>query len=77
MTFKIVGFPLKKFAVRIINIDQEIAEKWGYINSYGNLPAIDSLIGASALVHNLKLVPRNTKDFKLIPGLEIINPWKF
>lgn len=53
-----------------------IAEKWGYISYIANIPAVDGLIGASALVHNHKLITRNTKDFKTIVGLEVINPWE-
>lgn len=67
---------LDKFFGRIINIDYSIANKWGYITSIKNIPAIDALIAASALVHNYKLVTRNTKYFKEILGLEIINPWE-
>lgn len=67
---------INKFYGRIISIDSPIAEKWGYISSISNIPAIDGLIGASALVYNHKLITRNTKDFKAIVGLEIINPWE-
>lgn len=66
------------FDTRILSISKEVADKWGYITaqSYQHpLPAIDSLIGATALTCNLTLVTRNTKDFK-IEGLEIINPWE-
>lgn len=66
---------LEKFYGRIINIDASVADKWGYIISAKNIPAIDGLIAASALVHNFKLVTRNIKDFEEIIGLEIINPW--
>jgi predicted nucleic acid-binding protein len=67
---------LKKiFADRIITVDSIVADKWGYICAQDNLPAVDSLLSASALVHNLKLVTRNVKDFKSISGLEIVNPW--
>ena len=65
----------KIFANRIIVVDSIVADKCGYICAQENLPAIDSLLGASALVHNLKLVTRNVKDFKAISGLEIVNPW--
>lgn len=64
------------FYGRIISIDQEVADKWGYLCSLASLPAIDALIAASALVHNLKLVTRNIKDFNRIDGIEIINPWE-
>ncbi len=64
------------FYGRIINIDATISDKWGYISSLKNIPAIDALIAASALVHNHKLVTRNVKDFEAIAGLELINPWE-
>jgi toxin FitB len=66
---------IERFHGRIITIDAEIADKWGYLSSLGHFPAVDCLIAASALVHNLKLVTRNTKDFHGIESLEIINPW--
>ncbi len=66
----------KEFGNRIIAIDKTVADKWGYVSANNSIPAIDGLIGASALVHNLKLITRNVKDFKDIPGLEIINPWE-
>ena len=65
----------RRFYGRIINVDAEVADKWGYISSMNNIPAIDALIAASAVVHNHKLITRNVKDFELINGLEIINPW--
>ena len=66
----------RDFAERIIAIDEEVADKWGYITSQTNVPAIDGLIGASAIANNLILVTRNSKDFISIPGLELINPWE-
>lgn len=66
---------VKKFYGRIISIDIDIADKWGYISSLQNLSAIDALIAATAIVHNHKLVTRNVKDFSGISGLELINPW--
>lgn len=62
------------FANNIIPIDQEIAERWGYINANTKVPAVDGLIATTAMVANLTLVTRNTKDF-IIPGLEVINPF--
>jgi predicted nucleic acid-binding protein len=66
----------KWFGSNILPITREIAEKWGYLNAMSklSLPAIDGLLAATALTHNLKLITRNTKDF-LIPGLEVINPF--
>ncbi len=64
------------FQERIINIDFNVAEKWGFISAhYKNIHAIDALIAATALSYNLKLVTRNTKDFQNISNLEIVNPF--
>ena len=38
------------------------------------VPAIDSLLAATALRYELRLVTRNAGDFEY-PGLEVINPW--
>jgi predicted nucleic acid-binding protein len=35
----------------------------------------DAIIAATALVHNMALVTRNTSDFKSIDNLQVINPW--
>ena len=34
----------------------------------------DAIIAATALVHQLTLVSRNTDDFKNVPGLTVVNP---
>ncbi len=64
------------FGPRLLNIDQEVADKWGclYGQKDSDYPAIDSLIAATALTHQLTLVTRNTRDFD-IAGLSILNPW--
>ncbi len=35
----------------------------------------DAIIAATALIHDLPLVTRNTADFKSIPGLRLIDPF--
>jgi len=66
-----------RFGDRILSIDNVIADRWGYSCAYSakTLPVIDSLIAATALTHNLKLVTRNTKDFVEIKDLELVNPF--
>lgn len=65
------------FAGRILPIDEEVADRWGrLLASAGRpLPAIDSLLAATALTHGLALVTRNVDDFPH-PDLEIIDPWE-
>ncbi len=65
------------FGENILSINKEVADRWGRLLAELNrsLPAIDSLIAATALHYDFALVTRNTKDFDY-PALEIINPWK-
>jgi len=66
------------FSERILIIDAKVADKWGQLQSNNNgytLPVIDGLIAATALVHDLKLVTRNTKDF-INTSVQLINPWE-
>jgi predicted nucleic acid-binding protein len=64
------------FGTHILSIDIKIADRWGKMLSQLNQPAaaIDSLIAATALQHDLSLVTRNVTDFNF-PTLDVINPW--
>jgi predicted nucleic acid-binding protein len=44
--------------------------------TYKKLRLGDSIIAATALVHDLSLITRNTKDFNQIDGLRLINPYE-
>ncbi|WP_340102676.1 type II toxin-antitoxin system VapC family toxin [Rhodohalobacter sp. 8-1] len=70
-----------RFKNRILNINLEGANKWGEILTTAEkngkpLPAIDALIAATALVHDLLVVTRNTKDMEG-SGVEVTNPWNY
>jgi predicted nucleic acid-binding protein len=64
------------FGERLLPIDAAVADAWGRLQaaSERTLPAVDSLLAATALHHHLRLVTRNTADFD-VPGLVTINPW--
>lgn len=64
------------FGARILPVDIPVADRWGrLIAQIGRpVPSIDSLLAATALHHELRLVTRNQKDFDY-PGLEVVNPW--
>jgi|JI10StandDraft_1071094.scaffolds.fasta_scaffold136671_5 predicted nucleic acid-binding protein len=64
-----------QFDGRIIEIDKDIANKWGHVMSVYKTPQIDALLAASALERGFALATRNTKDFINIPELELVNPW--
>lgn len=65
------------FEDRVLPVDLGVAEHWGRIVAEVNrpVPAIDSLLAATALHHNLRMVTRNVVDFQF-SGLEVVSPWK-
>ena len=65
------------FGPRILPIGADVADHWGRLLAQAGrpVPAIDSLLAATALHHDLRLVTRNTSDFDYA-GLEVINPWQ-
>lgn len=64
------------FADRLLPIDAAVAHQWGQLLAKAgrSLPAIDSLLAATALHHNLVLVTRNLKDVAGLP-VKVLNPW--
>ena len=64
------------FEGRVLQVDLAVADRWGrLLAEVGRpVPTIDSLLAATALHYDLRLVTRNAKDFDY-PGLEVINPW--
>jgi hypothetical protein len=65
----------KAFGERVLPIDHAIVDEWGKLNARRSLPVIDSLLAATAKVHHLTLVTRNTDD---IAGLQVrvLNPFE-
>jgi len=65
-----------EFSDRILPLSLEIAEDWGHLNANRPLPAIDSLLAATARVHDLVLATRNVKDLHGVP-VKIVNPFAY
>lgn len=68
-----------RFAKRVLAIDADVAERWGRLTEALGargviLPAIDSLIAATAIHHDLTVVTRDEADFRLA-GVSVINPF--
>jgi hypothetical protein len=61
---------------RVLAVDAHTADRWGRLQGSAGrpLPAIDSLLAATALQHDLTLVTRNTTDFDGM-GVRLVNPW--
>jgi predicted nucleic acid-binding protein len=57
-------------------VDRVISEQAADFRAAFGAPLPDSLIAATAKVHNLTLATRNTADFKAC-GIDLVNPWEF
>lgn len=68
-----------RFESRILPINQTVANRWGRICGSAAarkspLPAIDGLLAATALEHNLTLVTRDIRHAET-SGASYFNPW--
>ena len=65
-----------RFGERILPIDTSVAASWGSFQDRNRqtLPVIDGLIAATARVHDLTVITRNTKDFQRF-DIPVFNPW--
>ncbi len=69
----------RRFAGRILDFNYEVACRWGAITGAAEklgkpIPVLDGQLAATALVHGMTLVTRNTGD--VAPsGVPVLNPW--
>ncbi len=64
------------FADRILMVNARVADRWGQLNAAATRSTVDSLIAATAHVHDLTVVTRNTKDFQGC-DVPLLNPWEY
>jgi toxin FitB len=64
----------QEYAERILDVTAEVAEEWGRMNVPHPLPAVDALLAATAKIHGLTLVTRNTGDLRRT-GAKLLNPF--
>ena len=69
----------ERFSKKTIDFDLRTAVTWGKIQARSELagqtlPAIDGLIAATGITHDLIVVTRNTQDMK-ISEVSLLNPW--
>jgi len=69
----------QRFEGRILWVDDAVADVWGRMVAHRKglgrrIEPVDAFIAATALVHDLTLVTRNTADFKASVKA-LINPW--
>nr|WP_218780253.1 PIN domain-containing protein [Crenothrix polyspora] len=64
------------FSERIIAVDTAVALCCAKLHVPDPRSDRDAIIAATALVHGMTVVTRNTDDFELA-GVETLNPWYF
>jgi toxin FitB len=66
------------FEARVLPVDEGVCAHWAslMVQAAQPLPAIDSLLAATALAANLTVATRNTRDFDRM-GVKLLNPWEF
>ncbi len=60
----------------VLELEKAIKLKTADIRKAHKIKLPDAIIAATAFVHNLTLITRNTKDFKGIDKLKIVNPFE-
>ncbi len=70
----------ERFSGRMLVIDTLVMLQWGALRAQLEragrpMPAVDALIAATVLAHNMQLVTRNVQDFASA-GVQLINPWQ-
>lgn len=59
----------------ILPIDIAVADAWGRLNVPDRVPVVDGLLAATALVFDMTLVTRNTRDVERT-GVRLLNPFE-
>lgn len=62
------------FAGRTLVVDDSVVEAWAMLDVPDRMPTVDGLIAATALVHSLVVVTRNTADFER-RKIAVFNPF--
>jgi hypothetical protein len=66
---------LTEFHNRIVDVDLAVSERWAEIDPLGQVPAVDCLIAATALVRGWTVISRNERDF-VRTGVALLNPFE-
>ena len=68
------GHVMRAFTGRILAVDGEVARQCARLHVPNRVSERDALIAATALVHRMTVVTRNTADF-LATKVPLLNPW--
>jgi len=59
----------------VLGLSDDVVEQTIEIRKENKIKTPDALIAATAVVNQLTLISRNTKDFDKVKDLEVINPY--
>ena len=70
----------RRFTGRILEIDREIAMRWGSMAGAAEqqgvtIPVLDGLLAATAIEYGLTMATRNTSDV-MSTGVPLFDPWQ-
>jgi predicted nucleic acid-binding protein len=69
-----LGVIMANYAQNILSVDEEIGQLWGRLRVPRLEHALDKLIAATALIHDLTVITRNVEDFAGT-GVRLSNPF--
>ena len=65
---------LDDYSDRLLPVDRFVADRWGRLDVPDPVSAVDGIMAATALVHDLVLVTRNIGDVQRT-GVRCVNPF--
>ncbi|CAG9269942.1 type II toxin-antitoxin system VapC family toxin [Paraburkholderia unamae] len=70
-----LGAILREYGHCVLPVDEEVSQVWGRLRVPHPEHALDKLIAATALIHDLTVVTRNVDDFSGT-GVRLLNPFE-
>jgi len=62
-------------AANLIDLGKDVVNKTIEIRKLSKIKLPDAIIAATALLNELAIITRNTKDFSKVEGLELVDPF--
>ena len=66
---------IASYADRVLPVDDRVAEAWGRLGAVRPIPVIDALLAATAHVHDMTFVTRNSAHVDGL-GVAVLNPFE-
>jgi toxin FitB len=63
------------FGIRVLTVDNAVADQWGRMSAVRPIPVIDGLLAATAVINRLTLVTLNDRQITGL-GATVLNPFE-